>query len=107
MHQTFADKANPLGDTWSACITGCQTVCMHVSQVPEIFSVPESVSFNVLLSASNFGSIKEEAEIYLKSYLQEINRGETELVANLFKLYTNAYIFSREPLPEREEGAPD
>lgn len=24
LHQTFADKANPLGDTWSACITGCQ-----------------------------------------------------------------------------------
>ena len=31
MHQTFADKANPLDDTWTNCITGCLTIAMCVA----------------------------------------------------------------------------
>lgn len=75
---------------------------MFASQLSELYQVPESVSFNVLLSASSFGSVKEEAEIYLKSYLQEINRNDFDLVSKLFKLYQNKCVFSSEPQPDLE-----
>jgi hypothetical protein len=93
MHSTFPDKDSALEQTWTACITGCLTAAMTISQDQHIFKRCESVPVGVLLSQSAFGTIKDESDVYLKSYLQEFDRNDVPLVANLFKILNNKNPF--------------
>ena len=52
-----------------------------------------------MLTQSQYGTVKDEADIYLKSYLQEFNRNDTPLVTNIFRMYHNANIYR-----DREQG---
>lgn len=66
---------------------------MLFSQELRLYRLCESVPFNVLLTQSGYGTIKDEADVYLKSYLQEIDRNDVELVSNLFKMCQNKNIY--------------
>jgi len=57
------------------------------------------------VTQNQFGSIKEEAEVQLKSYLQEFDRNDARLVGNLFQLLENKNLYKVEEEQKYQESS--
>ena len=54
----------------------------------------------LLMSRSQFGKVSDPASMLLKSYYQDIDRNDAQLVSNVFRLLKNQNIYKA--IPENE-----
>jgi hypothetical protein len=69
----------------------------------DLLAVHENIPFILLMSYHHNGAIKDQAEAYLKSYIQEIDKKDAKLVNAIFMLINNENIFKLGPPDENEE----
>ena len=76
VHESFRDRSN-LEDTEANCIANLNLIVLQLLAEKDLFDQSDAISMILLMSQSQFGKISDQANLYLKSYYQEIDRNDT------------------------------
>jgi len=90
--ESFRDRTN-LDDTEGHCIANLNLIVLQLMDAKDLFDQPDAIPMVLLMSQSPLGKVSDQANLYLKSYCQEMDRNDAQIVSQVFRLLKNENIF--------------